>query len=322
MDVAFVSPLAGLIGLGALVAIGLLVAAETRGRRICAALGLVPRGQAAGAAEVVALALVGVLLGLAAMQPVGSRVEPRQGRTDAEAIFVFDISRSMEARAARGEPTRFERALAASKELRASMPDVPVGIASITDRVLPHLFPTTSSNVFTATVDRVLGIERPPPDSSGRGRATALGALAALATNNFYGPNATRRVAVVFTDGESLPSDLGTLRARMFSARIQPIVVRFWDEDEHVFTRRGAVERGYRADPGSTDQLALLTEAMRGRTYDEHDLAAAAARAQSLLGSGPTGAQGRELQSVELAAPVAAFAFLPLAFLLWRRNLR
>jgi hypothetical protein len=322
MDLTFVSPLAGLVGLGVLAAIAALVAAEARGRRICGALGLVPRGRAAGAAEIVALALVGVLLGAAAMQPVGSRVEPRQGRTDAEAIFVFDISRSMEARASRDAPTRFERALTSAKELRAAMPDVPVGIASVTDRVLPHLFPTTSENVFTATVDRVLGIERPPPDSSGRGRATALGALAALATNNFYGSTSTRRLAVVFTDGETLPADLGTLRARMFGGHVRPIVVRFWDPDERVYTARGAVERGYRPDPGSTDELAVLTEAMQGRTYDEHDLGSAAARAQALLGDGPTGAQGRELRSVELSAPVAAVAFVPLLFLLWRRNLR
>jgi hypothetical protein len=322
MDVTFISPLAGLVGLLVLAAVAVLVAAEARGRRICAALGLVPRGRAAGAAELVALALVGVLLGAAAMQPVGSRVEPRKGRTDAEAIFVFDISRSMEARAARGDPTRFERALASAKELRAAIPEVPVGIASVTDRLLPHLFPTTSANVFTATVDRALGIERPPPDSSGRGRATALGSLAALATNNFYGTGSTRRLAVVFTDGETLPTDLGTLRARMFGGHVRPIVVRFWDEDERVYTPRGAVERGYRPDPGSTDQLAVITEAMRGRTYDEHDLNAAATQARELLGDGPTGAQGQELQSVELSAPVAAFTFAPLLFLLWRRNLR
>jgi hypothetical protein len=320
MDVTFVSPLAGLVGLGAVAAIAVLVAAESRGRRVCAALGLLPRGGAAGLAEIVALALVGVLLGVAAMQPIGSSVAPRQGRTDAEALFVFDISRSMEARAAREAPTRFARALAAAKELRAAMPEVPVGIASVTDRVLPHLFPTTSTNVFTATVDRSLEIEHPPPDRSARGRVSALGALVALATNNFYGAESARRLAVVFTDGESLPADLGTLRARMLGARIRPIFVRFWDSDERVYAASGAVERGYRPDPASTDQLAVLADAVEGRTFGERDLAAAADRARSLLGDGPTGAHGSELQSVELSTPVAAAAFLPLLFLLWRRN--
>jgi hypothetical protein len=322
MDVSFISPLAGLVGLGALAAVAVLAAAEARGRRVCAALGLVPRGRAAGAAEVAALALVGVLLGAAAMQPVGARVAPREGRTDAEAVFVFDISRSMLARAARDEPTRFARAIAAAKELRATMPEVPVGVSSVTDRVLPHLFPTTSANVFTATLDRSLGIERPPPDRSGRGRVTSLGALAALATNNFYGADATRRLAVVFTDGESLPADLGTLRARMFGGRVRTLFVRLWDRNERVYAAGGAVERGYRPDPGSAEQLEELAAAVDGAAFEERELADAAERASRLLGDGPTGAHGRELQSVELAAPVAATAFLPLLLLLWRRNLR
>ena len=301
---------------------GVLLRAEVRGRRVCAALGLVPRGRGAGALEIGALALVGALLGVAAMQPVGSRVQPREQRTDAEAIFVFDISRSMEARARRGAPTRFARALAAAKELRATMPAVPVGVSTVTDRVLPHLFPTSSANVFTATLDRSLGIERPPPDRSGRGRATALGALAALATNNFYGADASRRLAVVFTDGETLPADLGTLRARMLGGGVRTLVVRFWGPDERIYDARGAVERGYRPDPASTGVLAELTAAVEGSTFGERRLDDAAARARALLGDGPTGPRGRELSSLELAAPVAAAAFAPLLLLLWRRNLR
>ena len=322
MDVTFVSPSAGLVALGALAAIAVLLAAEARGRRVCAALGLVPRGRAAGAGEIGALALVGVLLGVAAMQPVGSRVEPRQGRTDAEALFVFDISRSMLARSQRDAPTRFERALVAAKELRATLPEVPVGVASVTDRALPHLFPTTSGNAFVATLDRSLGIERPPPDRSGRGRATALGALTALATNNFFGARAEQKLVLVFTDGETLPADLGTLRARMLGARIRPIVVRFWSPEERIWTRRDTVERGYRADPASTGTLVELVAAAEGTVHAEGDLGEVVDRARSLLGDGPTGPQGRELQSVELSAPVAAAAFAPLLFLLWRRNVR
>jgi hypothetical protein len=277
---------------------------------------------AAGVPEIGALALLGGLIAVAAMQPVGSRVEPRQGRTDAEAQFVFDISRSMEARARRDGPTRFERALVAAKELRSAMPAVPVGISSVTDRVLPHLFPTTSANVFTATLDRAMGIERPPPDSSGRGRATALGSLVVLATNNFFGADSERRLVVVFTDGETVPADLGTLRARMLGARIRPIFVRFWSRDERIYTARGAIERGYRPDPASEGTMEELAAVAEGRSFHEDDLDAAAERARSLLGDGPTGPQGRELQSVELAAPAAAAAFLPLLFLLWRRNFR
>jgi hypothetical protein len=187
--------------------------------------------------------------------------------------------------------------------------------------VLPHLFPTTSANAFVSTVDRAIGIERPPPDRDGR-RATALGALSALATNNFYGPEATRKLVLVFTDGETLPADFGTLRARTLGAGIRPIVIRLWDRDERVYTARGAIERGYRPDPASADVLAEIVAATGGASFGESDLGAAADRARTLLGDGPTGPQGRELRSVELAAPVTAAAFAPLLFLLWRRNLR
>jgi hypothetical protein len=321
MDIALVTPLAGLVGLGIVVAVGVLVAAEARARRVAIALGLSPRGRGAGTPEVAALVLAGGLLALAATQPIASRVEPRPGRTDAEALFVFDISRSMEARQRPGGPTRFERALTAAKELRATMPAVPVGVSSVTDRLLPHMFPTTSANVFTATLDRAMAIQRPPPDRAGRGVATALGALAGLATNNFYGAESERRIAVVFTDGETLPFNVGTLRARMLGAHIRPLFVRLWSSDDRIYVR-GAVERGYRPDPASGEMLVGIARAIEGDVYDESELDRAADRAQSLLGNGPTGPQGRELRSVELAPHAAAAAFLPLLFLLWRRNLR
>jgi von Willebrand factor type A domain len=321
MDVALVTPLAGLVGLAVAAAVWVLVAAEGRARGVASALGLVPRGRAAGAPEMIALVLTGGLLALAAAQPVASRVEPRPGRTDAEALFVFDISRSMEARERPEGPTRFARALAAAKELRSAMPSVPAGVASVTDRVLPHLFPTTSANTFTSTLDRSLGIQKPPPDRTGRGRATALGALTALATNNFYGDEAQRRLAIVFTDGETLPVDLGTLRARMLGARIRPLFIRLWSPDDRIYAR-GVVEQGYRPDPASANDLAAVALAVEGNVFDERELDKAGDRARALLGDGPTGHEGSELRSVELAPHAAAAAFLPLLFLLWRRNVR
>jgi hypothetical protein len=321
MDVTLVTPLAGLVGLGIVVAVGVLVAGESRARGVASALGLTPRGRGAAAPELAALVLAGGLLALAAAQPIASRVEPRPGRTDAEAIFVLDISRSMEARERRDAPTRFERALAAAKELRAAMPTVPAGVASVTDRVLPHLFPTTSANAFTSTLDRAVGIQKPPPDRRGRGRATALGALTALATNNFYGAEAERRIAIVFTDGETLPVDLGTLRARLLGARVRPLFVRLWSTDDRIYVG-GTVEQGYRPDPASEADLAVVALAAGGSVYDEKDLAGAADRARTLVGEGPTADGGSELRSVELAPHAAAAAFLPLLFLVWRRNLR
>jgi hypothetical protein len=45
-------------------------------------------------------------------------------------------------------------------ELQAALAGVPVGIASFTDRVLPHLFPTVDQRVYRETMREAVGIER------------------------------------------------------------------------------------------------------------------------------------------------------------------
>lgn len=320
MRVSFLTPVAALVGLGAVLALLALARVEQRSRRLAAALGLRPRSGLAGAADAFAIVLAGGLLALAAAQPVASTLRPREARTDAEAIFVLDISRSMLAREGREGATRFERAQRAAKELRATMPTVPVGVSSLTDRVLPYLFPTSSTNAFTATVDRAAGVQRPPPDRSGRGQATALSELSALATQNFYGVRSRYRLAVVFTDGESLPVHLGTLRARLITGRIVPIFIRLWSPDERVYAASGVPEPDYRPDPASGTELTTVAEATRGSVFEEDDLAGAAAAARKALGRGPTAPQAEELQAVELAPHVALAAFVPLLFLVVRRN--
>jgi hypothetical protein len=317
--VTLISPLAAFVGAGVAVALSVLLLAERRSRKLADALGLVPRGPRGPLAAAFAIVLVGVLVGLAAAQPVTSSVRPRDARTDAEVLVLLDISRSMLARERRAGPTRFARAVQDAKVLRAAIPDVPVGIASLTDRVLPHLFPSTSANAFTAVLDRAMGVERPPPDRSGRGRVTALAALSAIATNNFYSAESTKRVAIVQTDGETVPADLGTLRARMLGARIATIFVRYWSPDERVYGPGGIPER-YRPDPGSEAVLRDVARAVDARVFASGDLAGVEARMQSLLGDGPVGERGRELQTVEWAPAALALAFVPLLYLLWRRN--
>ena len=72
----------------------------------------------------------------------------------------------MLASASSGAPTRLERVQAHAEELRAHLPGVRVGILSLTDRLLPHLFPTVDESVFRSTLMKSIGIERPPPCSS------------------------------------------------------------------------------------------------------------------------------------------------------------
>lgn len=320
VSINFLTPTAALVGLVAVVGIAVVLAAERRSRRVAGALGLVPRGPLAGVGAVLAIAASGVLIGVAAAQPVVSTVGVREGRTDVEALFIFDISRSMLARQSRVGPTRFERAVEAGKELRARIPTVPVGVSSITDRLLPHLFPTTSANVFTSTLDRAMGVERPPPDRSGRGRVTALGALQGLVAGNFYGPEAEKRIAVVFSDAETVPVDVGSLRGRLLG-RVDVVFVRLWSAADRVYLPDGQIERQYRPDLESGDYLAGVAEAIEADVFDESELDQVAGRVQALVGEGPTGPEGEELESRPLAAYVAGFAFLPILFLLARRNL-
>src|SRR5207245_1127951 len=82
----------------------------------------------------------------AGTQPTLVRRSQHHVRKDAQAWFVLDTSLSMKAAAGPAAPTRFERAQALAIRLRRKLGDVPVGIASITDRALPHLFPTADLN--------------------------------------------------------------------------------------------------------------------------------------------------------------------------------
>ena len=318
MGVSFLSPWAFALAALALVAAGVLVLSERRSRRLCGVLGLTPRSLWSVGVDAAALLSLGVLLGVAAAQPVVSQVRTDEGRTDAEAIVVFDISRSMLARPGPTAPTRLERARDVAKQLRASLGDVPFGVSSLTDRLLPHLFPTMSTTAFTSTVDRAITIEQPPPERRAL-RATAFGALADLGRQNFFGRQARTRVAIVLTDGESIPFNLGELRGPLLSGRVTLHFVHLWDEEERVYDAQKRVEV-YRPSGTSRTVLDRIVREIGGGVHAETDAASAIGAVEGKLGTGPVAARGRELQAVPLA-PYAAFAAVfPLGLVLLRRN--
>lgn len=319
MTFGFLSPAAALLGLGILLSIGVLIVAERRSSRAARALDLQPARKRAAVPVAVALGLTGAIVALAAAQPVVSAVRMKEARTDAEALFVFDITRSMLASTNPGAASRLARGKAAAKQLRGSLLDVPVGVASLTDRLLPHLFPSPSLNAFSATVDRALAIERPPPDRARRGVATAFSALAVLGAQNFFGESTAKRVVVVVTDGESSPFDAPTIAAPLRRARITPVFVHFWAPDERVYERGGAIER-YRPEPGTDTRLREIAAGLGGSAHGEEELGNALDAVRQALGEGPVGAYGAELQTRTLSVYILPFAFLPLAFVLWRRN--
>ena len=236
MEITFLTPLAALFALVALVPFAIFLGRERRIGRIRTALSLAEPSRRSRLSLAVALVAVCALLALAAAQPVVATTRVLPERTDAQVFIVLDTSRSMLASAEPGAPTRFERARSIAKGLADRLPQVPVGVASITDGLLPHLFPTTDRRVLVATIGKSIDVERPPPSSFAT-IATALEGLASAATKNYFPRSAQRRVLVVLTDGETRPLEFPAEFADAFrrEPRIQTVFVRLWGGDERIY---------------------------------------------------------------------------------------
>jgi len=317
---SFLSPWAALVVL--LVAAPLVAFAfgERVRKRVTALLRLPEPRERARAAVAVAVTLVAALLGLAATQPTLTRDVKQTVRSDAEAWFVLDTSLSMKASSAPDGPSRFTRARELAERVRGDLRDIPVGLASITDRAMPHLFPSPSLATFHATLWQSMGIERPPPSDGFSVLITTLGSLARLASDNFFAPTAQRRLMIVFTDGETKPfvdRSLATLFRR--PPGVSTIFVHVWQPDERVFVN-GTPDPLYRPVPRSGAYIRALATATGGDAYDEGSFQAIVDAARRDLGDGPTRTLARDQEEFAMAPWLAGFAFLPLSFLLWRRN--
>ena len=266
-----------------------------------------------------AIALAAGLVGLAGAQPVIEFEETQRVRTDAEVFIVLDTSRSMLAKERPGTPSRIARSKAAAQALRDALPALPVGLASITDRALPHLFPTATGETFRVTLARAIGIQRPPPIGTLQSRSTKLDAIAVFATRGFYSPNARNRLLIVLTDGETQPwrERLDVLFRR--PPGVQTVFVQFGSLDERVFAGH-LPEPGYRPDPSARKTLDRFAAAVGGAVFSERELAAAKRRVRVVVGSGPTVVRGERREHVALAPFLAGAALLPVALLLWRRD--
>jgi hypothetical protein len=323
MDLQFLTPLGWLLAVGAVLPLAAFVIAELRERRVRRALRLEPPTKWRQAPLAASLFLLPVLLGAAAAQPVIESSHKREVRKDAEVYVVFDTSRSMLASSSPTTPDRFERARQEAEKVRSSLRDIPVGIASLTNRLLPHLFPTADESAFRTTADEAIGIERPPPDQTGNLNVTTFGPLAVLQPDNYFDAKATRRLAIVFTDGETTfapPQGLAHELSRPPGVHV--IFVHVAKPDERVFDKSGLPESEYRADPQSGQRLRALAELVHGQSFEEDQLDQVGAAARDALGSGGVRvASGTERSSVPLAPYVALAGFVPLALILRRRNL-
>ena len=320
MNLVFLTPSGVFLAVGVLIPLVTLLLVRRRAGRVRNVLGLTePRARGLVSAIAAVLA-VGTFLGFAAAQPVIERTTTLETRTDAEAFVVLDVSRSMLARRSSGSATRIERAKGAARVLRAALPDVRFGIASLTDRTLPHLFPSIDHDVFEATLTRSLGIEQPPPRSSLATNATSLDALATIRTQRYFAPKSRKRLLVVLTDGESQPVSGARLAATLRRPPVIDVVfVRFWHKDERVFVG-DSPEPQYRPDPSSSIVLDGLARAVSGDVYAESEIGAATAKAREVIGGGPTVVRGEQGGQVPLAPYLAAAALVPLALLFWRSD--
>jgi hypothetical protein len=303
------TPLGLLLSLVAVVPVGAWLVAERRAARVREALGLDAPGRSPWIRPAAAAA-VPLLLALACAQPVLTREAERRVRTDAAAMVLVDVSRSMQARAAPGASTRLDRARDLAVRVRDGLADVPVGLASMTDRTVPLLLPSADANAFEQTVRRALASESPPPREVNT-VATTLAAIGDTAGANLFLPSDRRRVVVVLTDGESRPFAEGEVARALRAARIDLVTVHVGDADERVFRDGGIAEQVYRPDPRARDTLQGLAAATGGAAVEE-DGGGAVRAAAAALGDGPTRTVGGERRLVPLAPWLALLALVPL----------
>jgi hypothetical protein len=317
--VTFLTPVALLLGLLAAIPLAVFVARRRRAEHVRSALGLAAVPGRSWLVLAVALAAVPVLVGVAAAQPVITSTRTVPQRSDVEVFVVVDTSRSMLASPGSGEATRFARAVEDAIALQDQLRDIPLGLASYTDRVLPHLFPTVDQRVFRETALEALGIERPPPSTSFGTNVSDLDALGAIPTLAFFRPAVKKRALVVFTDGESQATE--TL-ASDFAAepRIDVTFVRMGDASERVY-ESGVPEAGYVPLPNAGELLAAAAAAVDGRVLEEGSVSGVAAAVRAALGQGPTRPRRIEGNRQALMPYVALLTIVPLGFVLYRRNL-
>jgi hypothetical protein len=321
MEIVFAHPLAAVVLVAVALPLAAFVAVERRAGRLRRTLRLPPPRRRRTAPVALALGATAALLAAAAAGPVLLEGKPVRTRTDAEAYVVLDVTRSMLASARPGSPTRLDRARMAAARLREAVSDVPVGIASFTNRLVPHIFPTTDADVFASGLARSIGIERPPPDTAEGALVTALDALGPLQTHGFFSPAARRRAVVVLTDGETLPLSQATETALRGSPPLDLVVVRLWSPGERIHEPLLPLDSRYRTDPSSTPVFDELVRSIGARAFAEGDVDEAAALLRRRLGRGDAVVTGREVSARPLAAWAVALAAVPLAYVLRRRNL-
>lgn len=317
--VSFLTPVDALFVLAAAAPIAAFLLTERRASRIRRLLALGAPARRAVLPATIALVLLPALVAVAAAQPVVVREQLVSERADAQGFVVIDTSLSMSASATATTPTRLERAKRIALALQRALPDVPLGVASMTDRALPNLMPTTDATLFDRVVDQSVQINQPPPSQQYPNRATTFAALLPLIQSHLFATGVRRRLLVVLTDGES--ARLPPLLRLTLRRQLSPLFVHVWQPGERIF-HRGSVDPRYRSDPASEQSLQeMATITGSHRVYQEGDFGALAQAARALVGRAGTETHVHSYARVALAPWFVLAGALPLSFLLWRRNL-
>jgi hypothetical protein len=320
MGLSFLTPFCALFALAAAVPLAAVLLTERRASRVRRALSLATPRRRALAPVILALALLPALVAVAAAQPVVVRQRQLTQRADAQAFFVFDTSLSMSARPGLRAASRLARAKREALRLRATLGDIPVGIASMTDRTLPSLLPTTDAALFERTLRQSVGIDRPPPSQRYPGRATALQALLSIAGSQFFPPGVKHRLLVVFTDGEASKLPATASLSLPQQSLVPPLLVHVWSADERIYVH-GKVDPRYRPDPTSEQALQEFASLTHGQVFGEHDLGRVAAAMHAEAGRAAAHTTVDAYARIALAPWFVLGGIVPLGFLLYRRNL-
>jgi hypothetical protein len=315
---SFLTPWGALVGLVVVLPLAAFVLGERRLEQVRAALRLPPPPPARRRLVPAALVLVAVLAAAAAAQPTIDRGNVARARPAAEVFVALDISRSMLASAEPGSATRLARAKRAALALRDELPGISVGVASFTDRALPHLFATTDVQAFRATVQRVIGVNSPPA-SVRQPTATTLGALGSFATLNFFTPEIQSRHVVLLSDFESSPFSAARVGTVLQDGRVAVAFVRFGNETERIFG--AAADAGYTPEPRAAEYADLISEATGGRVFAEDEITEVADHLRDAVESSRRVRMVEERGTLELAPWLALGVVVPLAYLVRRRNL-
>ncbi len=169
-QLVFLTPRAALVGLAFAAPLVTLAIRERAYSRVRSTLDLRRPRLARVLTRPVGLVALAALVAATAAQPAVRATDPTPVRSDAELFLTFDVSRSMLAdeRAGRG------RAVGARTGSRQRMStrrlrDLPTGVATLTNRMMPLLFPTGDARGVTAVIDHSLRIMQPRPERLTRG---------------------------------------------------------------------------------------------------------------------------------------------------------